>query len=848
MSDANIHQSKDFVDTINQAAAEKPVSHSLLGIIKSAEKTPLAPAINSLAIEPLNFGISILNSGSKNGAWLVNKVFGTEAKATSVKPVDTLALGKSEPGSPNYYSQHFFDGAASLLAVAATGTVLGKARHVLTEAGALEAGIKEVQASAGLRSLTSDSQKLGTVFAGQAVESSNLSLSVKNETFTPINEIINHVRSSDSAIGRTFNGEQTALLDSFEKAYNLANLDSVAIENRMEFSKPTILNDPPHMKDAVVTAITTYENGVRVYENPTGIKAIGRPDAYNHATRWTTDDKTFIKKEWGGKLSFLDGVGSGASVESVIELPRSGTAFYINEAGLYGQNSERVLLQDMGARIRLFDKTDEVKALQTDSVFDSHVQKIVDTFGRIKNDVLVDDLLAQINVADRPVANAIMDTSASAISGHDLMKNLRELGQQATEWWESNAQSKSPLEPVHPAADKSADAFSYLANKVNRQIQLSNPVHYLDKGNKKHEALMLFGDMSKVSPVEVEKLKELRASGVPIAVFDNSFARGINSIDLVKGTAKEKLDGLIDAVKTKQSESNLTAAEAARAVIRDPAQKLAQDLDAKLLGENLPTQSTSSESLVGHIKASLEKQYPFGDDRTAIAKVLADELRFYDLPEMLGSFKTLHHFVDEASGSNALYVVGERGKSQGLINHLYQEVNGLNDSQFVTTDQLEALPKAEIKGKTLVLLDDAAYTGDQLEKNTAELQEITGHDQPVIVANLAAYQQAYANTQHIDGMQITSLESITPFYQIKSERVNTRGFSNGMYGATTVDSAKFSLKPEEIEAKRRESLFEFNHGLGYRKLANRLIFFYKQTDSTPKFIKNILDEHFGIKF
>jgi hypothetical protein len=98
---------------------------------------------------------------------------------------------------------------------------------------------------------------------------------------------------------------------------------------------------------------------------------------------------------------------------------------------------------------------------------------------------------------------------------------------------------------------------------------------------------------------------------------------------------------------------------------------------------------------------------------------------------------------------------------------------------------------------SICCLYDAAYSGDQLENNTLKVQSITGDENQVIVANLATYQKAYARTKYIDGMQITSAESMQSHLARKMEWVD--------------------------------------------------FFFYKQADSTPKFIKNFLSYYFGVR-
>ncbi|MBU6453505.1 MAG: hypothetical protein KGS72_17125 [Cyanobacteria bacterium REEB67] len=847
MSDSEIPKQHDKSPS-KADPVEVPAGHNLLDLVKSAKETPLAPAVNALAIEPINLGISTLNLATQSGSALVNKIFGSDLQPTAVKSVQALALGKTSPGTANYYSQQFFEGATSLIAVAVAGSAVGKAGHfletisalkaghVLEEIGVLKAGIREVELGAGLKSVVSDSRKFSETLAEHGAESTPASFDAPTKAAAHVKDLIAHIRSGDSPVGAMLTEKQTTLVDTFEKAHNLSNLDGVSIKNRTVFPEPTPLNNN-EMRGARVTSATQYENGLMVYENPAGIRPGSYPEQYHNATKVTTDHKSFAKMEWGGKHLFNDGAGSGASVDSMLSFDE-GNAF-ISSSGLFGANSERVLLQAPTSRVRIFEQADEAKAFQAHEAFDAHVQKITDTFAGARTDATVDKLIEQVPLADRPVAQAIMDASASSIRGHDLMGNLRSLGNEAKQWWEINTSSKfTHALKMHPADDRSAVSFSYLAGKMTPGMRGTTPILESLDSAKMRGATILFGDTSAISTSELQALKGLRASGVPMAIFDNSFARGINAVDLARGTANEKLASLIEAVKTKQKEEGITVAEAAAAVIKEPAQTLAHTLDAKLLQENLPPLSAVKKTLAENIKADLERQFPFGDDRTAVAELFADKLHYYDLPQMLDGFKTLHHFVDEASGSNALYVVVDRDKSQGLINHLYQEVNGLHDAQFVTQQELRAMPKEQVQGKTLVLLDDAAYSGAQVMQDVNRVRDISGADNPVIIGNLAMNEKAYIRTQDLDRGRIISLESMRPLFE--------RKLRSRLQDTAITDSASGGLSPQDIEAKRRSSFFSSIHGNTFGKLTNRLIFFYKIPDSTPQFVARFVREHFPV--
>ena len=975
----------------SQNTAVESSGFNLVSLAQSVKENAVAPAWNSLAIEPVNVGINIVNGASEASTWTVNQVFSTSYKAPVAGKVIEMQVGHVEKGSAGYYSQQILGTAGSFLAYAVAGKVAGKVLGTVSEFGPLENQISKLKAGAAILAVARNS-RLATVvgatgyaalkdphagesrwsnaagtfvgftafeggnslispnssfkfgkryFVGslggeaqanvasliqdkrfadketlaanalsggllnaimpagrQAVDTVTTKVSkisrlsndlppprageppapLENHAFKrelsnsapsieappriiPIADVLAHAGSSESFAAKYLIPKQAKLFGLLEDAHKAANLTGLEVTSRQEFPEPTTLSEGP-MAGADVTAVTEYANGIKVYENPSGIKQRGKPDYFGQPTRMVTDHNTFIKKEWQPKATIPDGVGGGATVDAVYEF-RNGGAAYVNEAGLFGPRSERILLQSYDARLRLFDKADEAAHYEIDPRLDSNVSRIVDNFSGSKSDRRIENLIEQFPESDRVYVRTILGLSRQNIDSSNIMAHFRQAGTEATSWYRDNRGAKNLdlTTSLHPAADESSVGLSYISDKAVRGFDDGSPVlsqlnHLAEIGHLGNDsAFVLYGDVTKYTPAEIAELKARQAQGVKFGIFDNQFDRGVNAIDLHLGTAKSKLQTLVAAAKSKQASDGLTPEKASQAVMHEPAEDLAQKLQAPIFGRNdgrpleasAPTGATagpaseSLEAMAARIKNYITENHPLRDDQMAVVDIYANGIKYFDLPEMLNGLQALHPEIVKAAGADPIYIT-KNAKSQAFINFLYKRVNRIENGQFLSEYEVEKLPLEQRRNRALVLLDDAAYSGEQIEKNVGDVRGRTNYENPVVVANLASYQKAYTRNSDVP---IVSTETVLPFYEVKGLRADTSGSENGVTNTKLLPPGE-TLTPQQVQYLRQASFFEFNRDGTWGRMGNRLIFFYKVADSTPRFIAKFLGDFFNI--
>lgn len=149
-------------------AAKHEGNHTnLLDIWSDVKKNALAPAFNSLAIEPLNAAGNIVNGVSDAGTLALNKLSGSNYQALEVGKVQELEVGKVEKNSWGSWSQQICGTAGSFLAYAVAGKVAGKAMRFGGEFMPAEMAISDLKLGVAVRSLAQD-QRAATILGATA--------------------------------------------------------------------------------------------------------------------------------------------------------------------------------------------------------------------------------------------------------------------------------------------------------------------------------------------------------------------------------------------------------------------------------------------------------------------------------------------------------------------------------------------------------------------------------------------------------------------------------------------------------------------------------------------------------
>ena len=147
-------------DSISPSQSEKvkaESTHNLLDICwGSVKKDVLAPAGNSLIVEPVNVGANIVNGLSTAGNWCYNKATGKKTDAYQVGKMTEFAVG-ADTGVAKY-SHEVFGMAGSFLAYALAGKVAGGVMRNAGEFMPLNAEIASIQVGRLTRSAAQDAR------------------------------------------------------------------------------------------------------------------------------------------------------------------------------------------------------------------------------------------------------------------------------------------------------------------------------------------------------------------------------------------------------------------------------------------------------------------------------------------------------------------------------------------------------------------------------------------------------------------------------------------------------------------------------------------------------------------
>jgi hypothetical protein len=149
-------------------AAKHEGNHTnLLDIWSDVKKNALAPAYNSMAIEPLNVAGNIVNGVSDAGTWALNKLSGSNHQALQVGKAHEMEVGKVEKNSWGSWSQQICGTAGSFLAYAVAGKVAGRAMRVGGDLMPAELAINDLRLGVAVRSVAQD-QRAATIIGATA--------------------------------------------------------------------------------------------------------------------------------------------------------------------------------------------------------------------------------------------------------------------------------------------------------------------------------------------------------------------------------------------------------------------------------------------------------------------------------------------------------------------------------------------------------------------------------------------------------------------------------------------------------------------------------------------------------
>ncbi len=444
--------------------------------------------------------------------------------------------------------------------------------------------------------------------------------------------------------------------------------------------------------------------------------------------------------------------------------------------------------------------------------------------------------LSHFNGTDKPLAQAILNLSLNNMSIAKLMDSMSLHNKDNWFYYDKY---------VVKDASSTGNMLAYLYRKA-----LGNNVAITTlKELNPHEygTVLFFDDLTKLNAAELAKLQELNNVEATnedyklnLKIYDtNNFEKGINFFDTANNSVVEKLSDLVSQAKelkaTLPSHHNLSNQELATAVLNNSQDNLAKLLNIKIL----PSKTLDHNALLmppvslKSVDQYLNSFKTYNERFTAL-KFLANESEYFDIPSLLNKAKTLHAAIgykldqlrpksleellrsknksfDYQQPMPALpylndlhYIVGLDDGSSSFINYLYRKANNIPETNFLSRSQLSDHPLNENTSMpNLVMLDDAAYSGTQLDLITSKYFDKSKDN--LILALLGGSYKSFATSLNKSNSapHLVTLASHLPIYPLDVQ--------NTIYRTLT-------LHPEALNL---EQMNQLNYQLAIKKFVDQ---------------------------
>ncbi len=583
----------------------------------------------------------------------------------------------------------------------------------------------------------------------------------------------------------------------------------------VRFDTPQPNRISPVLPEELVTSAKRYENGVYVYENPQGMKGL------DGANRLITDHQTFIQTEWDAPQLVTDRFMIGATVTT--KLARlSHNEMYSNPDGLFGRGSSTVLIADENwgldsrfSPVRLTPSEGRLDFSAGD--YRRAVRTIADNFNRTDLDAELDRLVEQPGSSPAEARNIVV-ASSRGLDGRVLVDFLGKAGTEGRSWLDQNdSGTKFGITVYTPAGDGSASPLAYVMGKASGHNINAKPL----PETLPDSAILFFGDVSTLSAAETASLQQHNR---PIAIIDPAFGRGLNVIDMVKGTAHAKLKSLVE--RSRQAD-----------VIEGPSLDMATRLNARYINPTVSAPRLTEEGLNRY----LEKAYPNMEDRALAAELFANGLDYISMYQYAQRAHSLASAIESRgigplAGQSNLYFVQQQGKSSELLNYFVQAMTELPPERMVTESRAAQLVKNP--GNHVWFLDDATYSGHQMSGRAASMDA----PEQLSIGTLAAYSRGL---NELKGFDVLSMSFPTP---LKSE------FAPNFFKMAPADQLR-AIAPGGIVDGQMTSVlqalafrrFYHNHATvqNWGDFGSRTSFFYMSSDNAPFFVRDYLNQNYG---
>ncbi len=429
------------------------------------------------------------------------------------------------------------------------------------------------------------------------------------------------------------------------------------------------------------------------------------------------------------------------------------------------------------------------------------------------NQAQYEAILNKFNENTKPLAQAILDLSLPNMSIRKFMDSV--------------ILTRLPSEIVKPerlivkSASSSGNAIAYLYRKALGMDASIVPLDDIDpKANYK---AIYFDSLENLDSNELAKLKSYNAATDPhnFSIFDaNNFDKGINFLDVAKDSIYPKLKQLVIQARKVQltlpDGPFLTPNEIADVVLNKNNNIIARENYLKLTRpipqstDILLTPPVTDQNIIDFLDNQEYKTY---NAKLVASSFLANDAQFYNVRTMLDRAKTLYAAIghniepmypqslnsllsktkasfdylnpeiDYPALKSIKFVVGLDGThgagSSAFVNYIFKMANNIDDTKFLSRANLEDYLNynEDLPKRSIVLLDDTAYSGNQIEETI--LNHFEQHKDKLVIGLYGAYRDFEKNLrQSADqnpGLEpnLVVLESHLPIENTALDKVNS---------------------------------------------------------------------------
>ena len=502
-------------------------------------------------------------------------------------------------------------------------------------------------------------------------------------------------------------------------------------------------------------------------------------------------------------------------------------SFLGNTITTYPDGTEITKLSDGSIKTRNLDRELHDSVAKIVAKFNS------DDFSQQQYDLV----LNRFNETEKPIAKAILDMSLPNMSIKNFMDSVKlnfqfNEGDKASRLLVKNASS-------------SGNAIAYLYRKSLDLDAAILPIDDVDpKDNLK---AIYFDNLENLADYELDRLNHYNANTHPdrFKVFDaHNFDKGINFIDLARDNVYPKLKELVKLGRKEQltlpDGPFLTPAEIADKVLNENNDIIAKRNYLKLIrpvvqDSNILLEPTVSTDSVNDFLSNLE--FKTFNDKLVASSFLANDAEFYTVRAMLDRAKTLYAAIgyniepkeprslanlthktsfdflhpqdDFPKLKNLKFAVGLDGThgagSSAFVNYIFKVANHLDDTQFLSRSNLQdhLYYGENLPVRSIVLLDDTAYSGSQIQESIANYFE--NHKAKLVIGLYGSYRDFEKNmrqssdTNPNEEPELVVLESHLPIENESLDKLN-----NNIKSLIKTDSKNFNEVISQI--KRSNSM------------------------------------------